>query len=200
MPSTSLPARWFLANLAPLFIVVLVAATLDGRAGNSAVPLVGHLALVLSAAVGQAMVLRVHGVAVGRWIVATMIGFAVGLALGVGLLATLDGLGHEVLGMGLGTALLGAVLGSAQALAMRRERAGEAIWIAASASAWVVVGLLWLAGWHRAHGLVSGGGPLSPFTRLYEAGNAELLLLGIGLAGSSLFTGPVLARIVRGTA
>ncbi|HJU65919.1 MAG TPA: hypothetical protein VJ596_09590, partial [Gemmatimonadaceae bacterium] len=102
------------------------------------------------------------------------------------------------MGMMLGTALFGASLGAAQALAMRRAHGWRGDWVVASTAAWVIVGLLWLGGWHLARGNVQGDGVLSPFARLYQSGNAELLLLSIGLAGSALLTGPLLPRVVSG--
>ncbi|MGH7719081.1 MAG: hypothetical protein ACREON_09595 [Gemmatimonadaceae bacterium] len=192
-----LPVRWFLANAAPLLLVALVAAVVDERAHDSTVAVAGHLTLVLSAAALQALVLRSHGIAPWRWMLATLAGFGIGLVFGVGLFATLDGLGHETIGMGLGMVLLGAALGGTQSLVLRRGRARGALWTAGSAAAWLAFGLLWLAGWHYAHGTMSGRGALAPLARLYDTGNAELLLLAVGLAGYGLLTGALLSRVIR---
>lgn len=134
-------ARWLLTGLAfpPAGLLAITVAPVDGPAG----------ALVAGATAGavigggQWLALRASATRPGlapRWIGATAVSMAIGLALGAAAVGYRTDTADLVV-MGL---LTGAVLGPAQALVLRRAglagRAGAAAWAAA-------VPALWASGW-----------------------------------------------------
>jgi hypothetical protein len=194
---TSLPLRWILANFAPVVVVALTVVAMGRHATEPAMAVLGHVAIALTVAMAQGVVLARHGYPLARWAVATVVGITLGVAAGIPVLSMLDQRGLETLGLCLGLAIFGAVLGAAHAQVLRRAGVRAWWWVAGSSAAWMLAGGLWAAGWRFGRGVVSGEGLLSPLMRLYETGFAELVLLGAGFAIYGALTAAMVGRLPR---
>lgn len=109
------------------------------------------------------------------WILASIIGFAVGKAVGDALAVSIAG----VVGIGLSGAAIGASLGLTQWVVLRRHVARAGWWVPASALAWVVGWIIGAGG--EGAGEASGG----PAAMAYLIGLVGAAVAG-GISGASL--------------
>jgi hypothetical protein len=114
---------------------------------------------------------------------------------GVGIVATLDGLGHEHVGLIAGWAVAGAVLGGVQAARLGVSRRWVAWWVAASVAGWIIPAVVYSA---AASALGRAG--RSVVVRwllggLAVDGNIELAITAMTFAVYGMLTGLVLARV-----
>jgi len=135
--------------------------------------------LVIGSAVGisQWLVLRRRIPSTGWWIVLTIVSFGVGKALAVALLPDAATLPADVLT----GAIIGAVVGIAQWLVLRRSVSSAAWWVPATAAAWAV-------GW-SAIGAAEGATDRSTLT--------QYLVGGVGAAAAGLITAIALIWLLR---
>jgi len=201
---TSVWLSWLGANVVPSVAVSVLLLLVAGSLGTDASAVVAYVALFALVASMQARVWRrwrtTHGSAGAtgrRWTTWTIAGLVLAMFFGVGTVATLDGLGHERLGLVLGWAIAGLVLGLVQA-PMLGVSAGRAVW-------WVVACVV---GWASAAAiytpLASVAAPVAqmPGLRwlvggLALEGNIELAITVVTFAVYGMLTGAVLARLTR---
>jgi len=129
----------------------------------------------------------------GRWTTWTLIALIVAMFFGVAIVATLDGLGHERLGLIAGWAVAGTVLGVAQAILLETGRAWKWSWIAASVAGWSIA-----AAGHSWFARVASGFTQLAVVRwlaggLHVEGNIELGITALTFALYGMLTGAVLA-------
>ena len=202
------PARvwvaWLAANVAPSVAVSMLLVVIRDALGTDRSVVVAYVLLFSLVAGLQARVVarwrewRAQGGArPRRWAVWTIAGLVAAMFFGVGTVATLDGLGHERLGLISGWAIAGLVLGATQAAALG-VTAREAAW-------WVIATIV---GWTSAAAAYSSlavvGAPLTwgPVMRwlvggLAVEGNVELAITALTFAAYGLLTGGVMARMAR---
>jgi hypothetical protein len=197
---------WLAANVVPSVVVSVLLALAAGTLGTDVSAVVGYITLFGLVALLQARVwarwraMR-PGAAVTRrrWTMWTIVGLVVAMFFGVGTVATLDGLGHERLGLILGWVVAGLVLGLVQAPLLGVPASRAAWWVAAA-----------VAGWASAAAICS---PLAavaaPIARmplvvwllggLALEGNIELAITAVTFAVYGTLTGVVLARLTPAT-
>lgn len=135
--------------------------------------------LVIGTGVGLAqwLVLRRRLPRVGWWIVLSILGFGVGNALGEALVATVSSPVRDVLD----GALIGASVGAAQWLLLRRRVSGAELWLPAN-----VVG--WAVGWTLIG--LGEGSETWPVVAVYAVG-------ALGAAVAAIITGLTLISLLR---
>jgi len=193
---------WLAANVIPSMVVSILLLLVRGALGTDRSAIVAYIVLFVLVAVLQARVWARWRAARGgssvrarRWTAWTLIGLVAAMFFGVGTVATLDGLGHERLGLVAGWAIAGLVLGVAQAMSLA---------VSARAAAWWVVATI--AGWAGAAAAYStfaaATAPLvnAPVLRwlvggLAIEGNIELAITAVTFAIYGASTGVVLASL-----
>ena len=205
------PARvwlaWLAANVVPSVVVSLLLTVIgetlgaDGSVVVAYVVLFALVAALQSRVVGRWRERRGHVGATRprRWALWTIVGLIVAMFFGVGTVATLDGLGHEWLGLILGWTIAGIILGTAQATALGVSAMGALWWVAATIAGWAGAAAVYSR-------LASVGAPIAqaPAMRwlvggLSVDGNAELAITALTFAAYGLLTGAVMARLTRHT-
>ena len=189
---------WLAANVVPSVAVSVLLALVAGPLGTDASAVAAYVVLFALVALMQARVwARWRATGVRRWTMWTLIGLVVAMFFGVGTLATLDGLGHERLGLIAGWVVAGIILGAIQAPLLGAP-ARQAVW-------WVVASLI---GWASAAAVFMPLAELArPVTRapglrwlvggLSLEGNIELAITAVTFAVFGAFTGVVLAHLPR---
>ena len=203
------PARvwlaWLAANVVPSVIVSLLLTIIGETLGADGSVVVAYVVLFALVAALQARVVgrwrerrgHVGATRPRRWALWTIVGLIVAMFFGVGTVATLDGLGHEWLGLIAGWTIAGVILGTAQAMALGVSAMSALWWVAATIAGWVGAAALYSR-------LASVGAPIAqaPGMRwlvggLSVDGNAELAITALTFAAYGLLTGAVMARLTR---
>ncbi len=195
---------WVAANVVPSLVVsALLVAIVDTLGVNRSVVIAYVVLFGLVAALQSRVWLRWRGATSagtsatwGRWAGWTVAALVVAMFFGVGIVATLDGLGHEHLGLVAGWSVAGCVVGSVQAATLGVSRRWVLWWVAASVAGWMITA----AAYSRVVDALAGVGR-SGFVRwlvggLSVDGNIELAITAMTFAVYGALTGLVLARLV----
>jgi hypothetical protein len=194
---------WVAANVAPSLVVsALLAAIVDTLGVNWSVVVAYVLWFGLVAAFQSGVWLRWRSATSagssatwGRWAGWTVAALIIAMFFGVGIVATLDGLGHERLGLIAGWTVAGCLVGGVQAATLGVARRWGWWWVTASVAGWMITAAAYphvadtLAGLSRS-GIVRwmvGG--------LAVDGNIELAITAMTFAVYGALTGIVLARL-----
>jgi hypothetical protein len=192
---------WVAANVVPSFVVsALLVAVVDALGVDRSV-VVAYVVLFALVAALQARVWRLwlgatsgRGPTWRRWAGRTVVALVVAMFFGVGIVATLDGLGHEHLGLIAGWAVAGAVVGGVQATTLGASRSWVWWWIAASVTGWIIPAIVY----SMAASTLSQVGRSVIVRRLLGGlavdGNIELAITALTFAVYGMFTGIVMAR------
>jgi hypothetical protein len=201
---TSVWLSWLGANVLPSVAVSVMLALLATTLGTDTSAVLAYVALFGLVALMQARVWGrwrttrgSAGATRRRWTTWTIIGLVLAMFFGVGTVATLDGLGHERLGLVLGWVIAGLVLGVVQAPMLGVSAARAIWWVVASVIGWASAAVVYAP-------LASVAGPLAqtPGLRwlvggLALEGNIELAITAVTFAVYGMLTGVVLARLTR---
>jgi len=205
MTPTRVWLAWLAANVVPSVLVSLLLTIIGETLGAAGSAVVAYVVLFALVAALQARVVgrwRERRGDVGatrprRWALWTIVGLIVAMFFGVGTVATLDGLGHEWLGLILGWTIAGVILGTAQATALGVSTLGALWWVAATIVGWAGAAAVYSR-------LATVGGPIAqaPAVRwlvggLSLDGNVELAITALTFAAYGLLTGAVMARLTR---
>jgi hypothetical protein len=193
---------WVAANVIPSFVVsALLVAIVDALGVNRSV-VVAYVVLFALVAGLQARVWRrwlgaasAGGPTWRRWAGWTLVALVVAMFFGVGIVATLDGLGHEHLGLIAGWAVAGAVVGAVQAATLGVSRTWVGWWIAASVSGWIIPAIIYSTAASTLSDVGRSAGVRWLLGGLAVDGNIELAITGMTLAVYGMLTGVVLARV-----
>ena len=181
---------WALANAIPLVLVPLAIAALRAHLGYAALGAVAYPTAFASLALAQGLALERRIAQPVLWIAATSTGLVLAWGAGSLLIGALDGKVRSELGLVVAAhGVAGALLGSMQALVLRRDSAHAGRWVAVSAAAAALCAGLWFPFWADAWipGYVSGS----------HAGGNELTTILRATATSGIAVGPLLARMLR---
>lgn len=200
------PARvwieWLGANVIPSIVVSALLLVAGKTLGTDVAVVIAYVVLFGLVAVLQARVWRRWRAGRGltsptgrRWTLWTIAGLVAAMFFGIGIVVTLDGIGHERLGLFVGWAIAGLVLGSIQAAALGVSVAAKLWWISASVAGW--------GGAAAAYSEVASTG--TRIARVFIVrwlvgglavdGNVELAITAITFAVYGALTGLVLARL-----
>jgi len=194
---------WVAANVVPSLLVSALLLAFADSLGVDRSVVVAYVVLFGLVAALQARVwarsrsARPNGnrATWGRWAGWTIVALVMAMFFGIGIVATLDGLGHEHIGLIAGWAVAGGVVGGVQAMALGVSRSWVWWWVAASVAGWIIpalaystaaptlgdIGRLGVVRW-----LVGG---------LAVDGNIELAITAMTFAVYGMLTGIVLARL-----
>ena len=198
--------EWLVANVAPSIAVSLLMVVVAGALGTNASAVVAYLVLFVLIALMQARVWarwrssQALASRHRRWTTWTLVGLVVAMFFGVGTLATLDGLGHDRLGLIAGWALAGLVLGLVQAPILGVPAARAAWWVAASVVGWATAAAVYAPLSKVAAPIVGAPGIRWLLGGLAIEGNVELAITAVTFAAYGALTGAVLARLGPGIA
>ena len=196
---------WLAANVVPSVIVSLLLTAAGGALGADRSVIVAYVVLFTLVAALQSRVVGqwrerrgdAGPLRPGRWALRTIVGLIVAMFFGVGTVATLDGLGHEWLGLIAGWTIAGVILGITQAAALGVPLASAAWWVAATIAGWAGAAAVYSR-------IASVGAPIAraPGMRwlvggLSVEGNVELAITALTFAAYGLLTGAVMARLAR---
>lgn len=194
---------WVGANVVPsLLVSALLLVAADSLGVNRSVVL-AYVVLFGLVAVLQARVwVRWRGARSdgngptwSRWAGWTIVALVIAMFFGVGIVATLDGLGHEHIGLIVGWAVAGGVVGGVQAMALGVSRSWVSWWVAASVAGWIIPAVVYstaaaaldsIGRFAAVRWLVGG---------LAVDGNIELAITAMTFAVYGMLTGIVLARL-----
>ena len=126
--------RWVLATSVGWVVGFAACETIRAIAEFLAHPPTDGAVIGISIGIAQWLVLKGRVHRAGWWILASIIGFGVGKAVGDALAQAVAG----ALGSGLDGAVIGASLGTAQWLVLRRHVAQARWWVLASILAWAL--------------------------------------------------------------
>jgi hypothetical protein len=203
MTRSAIFLAWIGANVIPSVVVSVLLWSIRGTLGVDRSVVIAYAVLFALVATLQAHVWVRWKAARSepdvprrrRWTLSTIVGLVIAMFFGVGTVATLDGLGHEHLGLLMGWAIAGTVLGVAQSAVLGVSRKTRLWWLAAS-----VVGWTGAAATYSSLGTVSVGLRRSSIVRwliggLSIDGNIELAITALTFACYGVLTGIVLARL-----
>ena len=206
MMRSSVWLAWVAANIIPSFVVSALVLVVRDALGLDRSVVVAYVVLFGLVATLQARVRAwwlgglapTRGTRPGRWVATTLVALVVAMFFGVGIVATLDGLGHEHLGLIAGWAVAGGVLGGAQAATLGAASTWKWVWTAASVTSWVIAA----ATYSR---IAAAGSDLTrtPLVRwlvggLAVEGNIELGITALTFAVYGALTGLVLVFLTPG--
>ena len=141
---------------------------------------------------------RTATITMRRWAATIVVALVVAMFFGIGIVATLDGLGHEHLGLIAGWAIAGAVLGAVQATSLGASHTWKWVWAGASVASSVIAA----ATYSR---IAAAGSSLTrtPLVRwlvggLAVEGNIELGITALTFAVYGALTGLVLVFLTPG--
>ena len=192
---------WVAANIIPSFVVsALLFAIVDALGVNGSV-VVAYVVLFALVAALQARVWRRWLGAPSsarptwrRWAGWTVVALVVAMFFGVGIVATLDGLGHEHLGLIAGWAVAGAVVGGVQATTLGASRGWVWWWIAASVAGWIIPAIVYSTAASALERMARAVVVRWLVGGLAVDGNIELAITAMTFAVYGMLTGLVLAR------
>jgi hypothetical protein len=198
---TGVWAAWVAANVVPSLVVSVLLFMGTRTLGTDRSAVLAYVLLFALVAAWQGWVwVRWRGtgsalVSGRRWVVVTLAARVVAMFFGVGIVATLDGLGHERLGLVAGWTVAGAIVGATQAAALRASRPTAWWWIAASVAGWATAAALYVP-----LAAIGSGLARAPIVRwlvggLALEGNIELGITALTFALTGMLTGVVLARL-----
>ena len=192
---------WCAAHVVPVAATTLLVLVMAGEAGTGATALVAHLALFCGTAAleGRWMAREAargaaRGPSAGRWTGWTLAGAAVGGLLGISVLITLDGLGHEVAGSLLGVAIFGAGMAAPQARLLGAAGWPARWWIPAAAAGWLAGGAVWNAVWRSDVAREVAAAVLPLYAPSVLPGSNEVSLLATALICHGVATSLALPR------
>ena len=193
---------WVAANVVPSFVVsALLVATVDALGVNRSV-VVAYVVLFALVSALQARVWRrwlgaasAGGPTWKRWAGWTVVALVVAMFFGVGIVATLDGLGHDHVGLIAGWAVAGAVLGGIQATTLGVSRTWVWWWIAATVTGWVIAAIVYSTAASTLGKLGRSGAVRWLVGGLAVDGNIELAITALTFAVYGMLTGIVLACV-----
>jgi hypothetical protein len=195
---------WLGANVLPSVAVSVMLALVAGTLGTDTSVVVAYVALFGLVALMQARVwassrpMREASGATGRrWTTWTIVGLVAAMFFGVGTVATLDGLGHERLGLVLGWVIAGLVLGVVQAAMLGVPARRAAWWVAASVVGWASAAAVYAPLAAIAAPIIRAPGLRWLVGGLALEGNIELAITAVTFAVYGVLTGAVLARLTR---
>ena len=179
---------------------VLVLAMARG-ASTGATALAAHLALFCGTAMLEGVWMARGGArgparapSAWRWTAWTLAGAAVGGLLGIGVLITLDGLGHEAAGSLLGAVIFGAGMATPQAWLIRGAGHPSRWWVPAAAAGWLAGGAVWNGIWRSGAVRDLAAAILPLYAPDLLPGSNEVSLLATALICHGLATGLVVPR------
>jgi hypothetical protein len=193
---------WVAANVVPSFVVsALLFAIVDALGVNRSV-VVAYVVLFALVSALQARVWRrwlgaaSAGGPTWRWWAGwTVVALVAAMFFGVGIVATLDGLGHEHVGLIAGWAVAGAVVGGVQATTLGVSRTWVWWWIAASVTGWIVPAIVYSTAASSLGEIGRSAVVRWLLGGLAVDGNLELAITAMTFAVYGMLTGLVLARV-----
>ena len=193
---------WLTANVLPSVAVSVLLAMFATTLGTNTSAVVAYVVLFALVAALQARVwsrwrtgrdeVRMGG---RRWVTWTLVGLVTAMFFGVGTLATLDGLGHERIGLVAGWVVAGLVLGIAQAPLLGVPTTRAAWWVAASVVGWAGAAAVYAPLSRVAAPIVEAPGIRWLLGGLAIEGNVELAITAVTFAIYGVITGAVLAHL-----
>lgn len=197
---------WVAANVVPSVAVSALLLALRDTLGVDRAAVTAYVVLFGLVATVQALVwARWHAarstpavVSWRRWAGWTIVALIAAMFFGVGTVATLDGLGHEHLGLIVGWAVAGLVLGAVQAAILGASGMPQLWWVLATVASW--------AGAAAAYGRVAAAAAEIGRTTVVRwlvgglslEGNIELGITAATFAVYGMLTALVLARLTPG--
>ena len=193
---------WVAANVIPSFVVsALLLAIVDALGVNRSV-VVAYVVLFALVSALQARVWRrwagpgsAGGPTWRRWAGWTVVALVVAMFFGVGIVATLDGLGHEHVGLIAGWAVAGAVVGGVQATTLGVSRTWIWWWMAASVTGWIIPAAVYSTVASTLDEVGRSAVVRWMLGGLAVDGNIELAITAMTFAVYGMLTGLVLARV-----
>ena len=195
---------WLAANVLPSVAVSVLLVLVRDVLGTDRAVIAAYVLLFSLVTAMQARVVarwraprRLGSERPRRWVVWTIAGLLVAMFFGIGTVATLDGLGHERLGLVTGWAIAGLMLGTAQSVALGVAMRDALWWVIATIAGWTVAAVAYSS-------VAVVGAPIAraPVMRwliggLAVEGNIELAITALTFAAYGLLTGVVMAHLSR---